>query len=58
MLPINVGDAISGRTRLFGSMTLTETGILLSRLLPLKIWNYVQFDERLGHTFRHCADDL
>ena len=58
MLPIDVGDAISRHTRLFGSMASTETGILPSRLPPPEMWNYYQFNEHLGHTFRHYADDM
>ena len=58
ILPTDVGDAISRRTRLFGSMASTETGILPSEIPPPDMWNYYRFNENLGHTFRHYADDM
>ena len=57
-LPSDVGDAVSKRTRLFGSMASTETGILSAKILPPEMWNYYRYNERLGHAFRHSADDL
>lgn len=56
--PPDVGSAISKRTRLFGSMASTETGILPSEIPPPDMWNYYRFNERLGNTFVHYADDL
>lgn len=57
-LPIHVGDAISKHTRLFGSMASTETGILPSEISPPELWDHYRYNERLGHTFRHYADDM
>ncbi|UNI19370.1 hypothetical protein JDV02_005556 [Purpureocillium takamizusanense] len=58
ILPPDVGSAISKRTRLFGSMASTETGILPSEIPPPDMWNYYRFNERLGHTFKRYTDDL
>ena len=58
ILPIEVGDAISRHTRLFGSMASTETGILPSDLPPPDMWNYFRYNECLGHSFRYYADDM
>lgn len=58
ILPTDVGDTISRHTRLFGSMASTETGILPSEIPPPEMWNYYRYNERLGHTFRHYADDM
>lgn len=58
ILPAHVGDAISRHTRVFGSMASTETGILPGEIPPPDMWNYYRYDERLGHTFRHYADDM
>lgn len=58
ILPTDVGDAISRHTRLFGSMASTESGILPGEMPPPEIWSYYRYNERLGHTFRHFADDM
>ena len=58
ILPPDVGNAISKRTRLFGSMASTETGILPGEIPPADMWNYYRFNERLGYTLQPYADDL
>ena len=58
ILPFDIGDAISKRTRVFGSMASTETGILPAEIPPPDMWNYYRYNELLGHTFRHYEDDL
>ncbi|KAH8204592.1 hypothetical protein TruAng_001221 [Truncatella angustata] len=58
ILPAHVGDAISKRTRVFGNMASTETGILPGEMPPPDMWNYYKFNKRLGHTFRHYDGDL
>ena len=39
-------------------MASTETGILPSEIPPPDMWDYYRYNDRLGHTFRHYADDM
>lgn len=58
ILPTDAGEAISKRTRLFGSMASTETGILPGEIPPPDMWDYYRYNEKLGYELRHYADDM
>jgi hypothetical protein len=57
-LPADAAAKISKYTHVFGSMASTETGILPQELPPPDLWGYYRYNKRLGHKFRHFADDL
>ena len=58
ILPAHVGDVIASETRLFGIYAATETGILPGEMPGPEDWSYYHYNKRLGHTFRHFADDM
>ena len=58
ILPPHVGDAIAKQTRLFATFASTETGIMPGDLPPQEDWTYYHYNKRLGHSFRHFADDM
>ena len=58
VLPADMGNAINSRTRLFGTYASTETGILPGEMPPVQDWGYYRYNKRLGHSFRHFADDM
>ncbi|KAL9106765.1 MAG: hypothetical protein Q9227_008264 [Pyrenula ochraceoflavens] len=58
ILPRHVGDAINKCTHLFGTFASTETGILPGEIPPSHDWGYYRYNKRLGHTFRHFAEDM
>lgn len=57
-LPKKYAATIAQHTHIFGSIGSTETGILPNEMPPADMWDYYRYNERLGHTFRHYADDL
>ena len=58
ILPADMGNATNARTRLFGTFTSTETGILPGEMPPAEGWGYYRYNKRLGHSFRHFAGDM
>ena len=58
ILPQDIGNIISKYTRLFGTFASSETGILPGSMPPQEDWNYYQYNKRLGHSFRHFANDM
>ncbi|KAL9616240.1 MAG: hypothetical protein Q9160_008866 [Pyrenula sp. 1 TL-2023] len=58
LLPKDIGDAINTRTQLFSVYAATETGILPGEILPQNEWGSYRYNQRLGHSFRHFADDM
>ena len=58
ILPLDIGNAINARTRLFGIFASTETGILPGEMPPPEDWGYYRYNKRLGHSFRHFAGDM
>lgn len=58
ILPADVGNAITARTRLFGTYASTETGILPGEMPPTEDWGYYRYNKRLGHSFQHFAGDM
>lgn len=58
VLPESVGEKISKHTFMCGIMGSTETGVLPCVVPPSDRWNYYRFNSRLGHEFRHYAEDM
>jgi acyl-coenzyme A synthetase/AMP-(fatty) acid ligase len=58
VIPDHVGDDIARFTTVFGIMASTETGILPCEIPPSDRWDHYRFNKRLGHEFRHFADDM
>lgn len=58
ILPTDAGEVISKRTRLFGGIASTETGILPGEIPPPDMWNYYRYNENPGYELRHYADNM
>ena len=58
ILPLDVGETLSRRTRLMGCWGSTEAGLLPTEVPEAEDWPCYKFSPFLGSYFRHFKDDL